>query len=416
MDAEAAIRKASLILTEERRQPTTVYRRTGQGWLEQAALLANGKYDEAMQFGNARKMSIIDMREQSPREVCEDPDACEFQSVNFDLLNALFDQLHEKHHDEFIAGLLHLVELGGHAVAYPKYFFPKLDGAISELPLVAEFTIRNGYAEELFAAVGRAKQSTAGLALMLLQLEEMVALNFNIFSEAEYSFFPAWLGGIRQVADLQTYTARRDRGGKMVENLQYKPGRERIGGAIVKSVDNLFKQVRQAEYYYLKGALQQIPHLEIDNDKVKVRSFIDTLGFDPLLIATLKKADDIYHGNPDAFDLKNCVSLMRTFVEHLHIQAGVAIAKGANKAVLNSWDPVMTFLKNDGFLTMQQDKFARGLHALLSEHGVHPLIAEREFARLLRNMSIEYALMFLTMFEKKGVKIQAVTATAHSDR
>jgi hypothetical protein len=43
-------------------------------------------------------------------------------------------------------------------------------------------------------------------------------------------------------------------------------------------------------------------------------------------------------------------------------------------------------------------------------YNVHPLIAEREFARLLRNMSIEYGLMFLTMFEKKGVKIQATMA------
>jgi len=41
----------------------------------------------------------------------------------------------------------------------------------------------------------------------------------------------------------------------------------------------------------------------------------------------------------------------------------------------------------------------------LSDEGVHPLIAEKEFARLLRNMVIEYGLMFLTMLEKKGIKI-----------
>jgi hypothetical protein len=250
---------------------------------------------------------------------------------------------------------------------------------------------------------------------MMLQLEEMVALNFNIFSEAEYNLFPAWLGGIRQVADLQTYKARGDRGGKLVQNPHYKPGREHIGEQIVKSVDNLFSQVRQAEYYYLKGALQQIPNLEIGNDQVKIYSFIDTLGFDPLLSAALKKADDIYNGSPDAFDLKSCIGHIRSFVEHLHIQAGVAIAKSTNKTVVNAWDPVMTFLKTDGFLTMQQDKFARGLYMLLSDGGVHPLIAEREFARLLRNMSIEYGLMLLTMFEKKGVTIQAATATAHLD-
>jgi hypothetical protein len=154
MDAKAAIRKVSLILTEERRQPTTSYRQTGQGWLEQAAHLARWKHDEAIRFGDARKMSIVDMRKLSPREVCEDPDAYQFQSVNFDLLNALFNQLHQAHRDEFIGRLLRIVELGGNAAAYPHYFFPKLDGLISDLPLAAEFTIRNGYTEEFFAALG----------------------------------------------------------------------------------------------------------------------------------------------------------------------------------------------------------------------------------------------------------------------
>jgi hypothetical protein len=85
----------------------------------------------------------------------------------------------------------------------------------------------------------------------------------------------------------------------------------------------------------------------------------------------------------------------------------MAIAKNTNKTVVDQWNDILMFLKNIGFLTEQQDKFARGLHALLSDEGVHPLIAEREFARLLRNMSIEYGLMFLTMFEKKGITLRS---------
>jgi hypothetical protein len=45
----------------------------------------------------------------------------------------------------------------------------------------------------------------------------------------------------------------------------------------------------------------------------------------------------------------------------------------------------------------------------MSEDGVHPLIAEREYVRLLRNMVIEYGFLFLTTLEKKGIKIQAST-------
>jgi len=39
----------------------------------------------------------------------------------------------------------------------------------------------------------------------------------------------------------------------------------------------------------------------------------------------------------------------------------------------------------------------------MSDTGVHPLIAEREYARLMRNMSIEYGLLLLTKLNKLGL-------------
>ncbi len=36
---------------------------------------------------------------------------------------------------------------------------------------------------------------------------------------------------------------------------------------------------------------------------------------------------------------------------------------------------------------------------------IHPLIGEREYARLLRNMVIEDGLMFLSKLEKAGIKL-----------
>ena len=350
------------------------------------------------------------MRKQLPREVCEDPGVYEFHSVNFELLNALFDQIHENNHDEFIAGLLHLVEHGGNTATYPQYFFPKFEGVISDLPLITEFAIRNRILRSFSPPWGAQNSLPMGWYSCCSSSKKSSHFNFNIFSEAEYNLFPAWLGGIRQVADLQTHKARGNRGGKMVENPHYKPGRERVSEQMVKSVDNLFRQIQQAEYYYLKGALQQNPNLEVENDKVKIQTFIDTLGFDPLLSAALKKADDIYNANPDAFDLKSCMGHIRSFIEHLHIDAGQAIAKSINKAVVARWNETLTFLTTNNFLTSQQEKLARGLHALVSDEGVHPLIAGREFARLSRNMAIEYGLMFLTVFEKKGIKIQATMA------
>jgi hypothetical protein len=36
---------------------------------------------------------------------------------------------------------------------------------------------------------------------------------------------------------------------------------------------------------------------------------------------------------------------------------------------------------------------------------VHPLGADQEYARLLRNVVIEHGVMFLTVLDKNGVKI-----------
>jgi hypothetical protein len=38
---------------------------------------------------------------------------------------------------------------------------------------------------------------------------------------------------------------------------------------------------------------------------------------------------------------------------------------------------------------------------------IHPLIAPQEYARLFRNIVIEYGLLFLTSLEKKGVSLKA---------
>lgn len=149
-----------------------------------------------------------------------------------------------------------------------------------------------------------------------------------------------------------------------------------------------------------------MPNLEIESDKAKVVGFLDSLGFDPLLTASLAKAEDLYRSTSDAFDLKSCLGHIRSFYEHLTIDAGQAIAKDLAETVVDEWDPTINFLRNRLFLSPQQEKFSRGLYTLLSDEGVHALIAEREFARLLRNVVIEYGLMFLTMFQKKGIKIR----------
>jgi hypothetical protein len=61
-------------------------------------------------------------------------------------------------------------------------------------------------------------------------------------------------------------------------------------------------------------------------------------------------------------------------------------------------------LQQQGFLSKAEERYASALYTLLSDEGAHPIIAEKEYARLARNVVIEYALLFLRILEKRGLK------------
>jgi hypothetical protein len=408
MDLAQALQDALYIFEEERLRPTLSYRYVAKEWpksmtWEEHTLKPQG-YSPAM----AAITGLGKMRGRRPREVEEDPKAFQFESVNFNLLLTIMNQLAAEKRAEFVAGLVNVLlkaaPINRHANQIP---FPSWNHETSSLSLLAEFCIRNGYAQTLLDDTLQLKMPSAGVAIMLMEIEEIIALNYNLFSRAEIDNLPKALARLREVADLQTWSSKRQHGRPEVKNPQYRQGYSSEGAEIVKIIDAITQQCNQARYFYLKGVLQQDTNLEVESDKTKVIGFLGSLGFDPILTASLAKAEDLYRASSDAFDLKSCLGHMRSFYEQLNIDAGQAIAKNLGVTVVDDWNSTLIFLANKSFLSPQQDKFARGLYTLLSDEGVHALIAEREFARLLRNVVIEYGLMFLTMFAKKGVKIQA---------
>ena len=64
-------------------------------------------------------------------------------------------------------------------------------------------------------------------------------------------------------------------------------------------------------------------------------------------------------------------------------------------------------LSVEGILLCPEKHFVISRYSLLSDMGVHPVMAEHEYARLLRNVVVEYGLMLLTKLEKSG-RVQAV--------
>jgi hypothetical protein len=67
------------------------------------------------------------------------------------------------------------------------------------------------------------------------------------------------------------------------------------------------------------------------------------------------------------------------------------------------WGEALMYLVSNAILTKPEELFASRFYTLMSDAGVHPLIAEREYARLMRNMSIEYGLLLLSKLDKLGL-------------
>jgi hypothetical protein len=406
MDLAQALQDAIHIFEEERVRPTLSYRYVAKEWPRSMKWQEYTLKPQGYTPGMAAVMGLANMQKQRPREVEENPKAFQFESVNFDLLLTLMNQLGPEKRPEFVGWLvktlLPAAPVKRHEGQIP---FPSWNSHTSSLSLLAEFCIRNGHAQTFLDGTHELKMPSPGVAIMLIEIEEIIALNYNIFSRAEIDTLPKSLAHLREIAELQTWSSKRQYGKPEITNPKYRQGYSQEGYEIVKAIDGITEECNQARYFYLKGALQRNTNLEIESDKTKVVGFLEILGFDPNLITSLAKAENLYRASSDAFDLKSCLGHIRSFYEHLNIDGGQAIARQMGTTVLNKWDPTITFLKNKSFMTEQQEKFARGLYTLLSDEGVHPLIAEREFARLLRNMVIEYGLMFLTMLQKRSVTI-----------
>jgi hypothetical protein len=412
MDVEEALEKARRIVIEEEAQPTLGYVYVSAQWprskFYQQVNLQNAGYTAGM----AAQMGLQDERKVRPRYVYEDPRLFVFRSTNFDLLIKIFSQVADNDRSLFVDRILTLVRrpIGAKDKTGVQTVFPSFDGKISALALIAEFSIRTGYLKEFLAATAAPVLPTPSLAIMLMEMEEMIAHNFNLFSDTDLVAVPKGLANLREIAERQTYSAQGWRGEPVVENPHYKQGYQDIGKDIVTIIDAITEECRKARYFYLKGALQELPNLEIESDKLKVEEYLVKLGFTGEMVKALNAAESDYKSTATPFELKNCLGHLRSFLEHLHRRSAKAIADAAGDPLNDRWGDATLYLRNGGYLTKQHEAFIASLYTLISDNSVHPLGADREYARLLRNVVIEYGVMFLSVLDKKGIRIPALSS------
>ena len=262
MDLKDALQKAMAILVEEQVQPTIHYRHVQIVLYRGSPLSIEGFNSQGVSDQQAAQESLKIERAHRPRQVYEDPKSFVFESTNFNLLMKIFSLVAEDDRHTFIQSLLHNVRNPMPSTEYKYSAFPSFQGRSSGLALLAEFCIRTGHLDQLLSATAEAKVPTISLAIMLRELEDILALNFNLFSPSELEAMPGRLATLKDVADKQTHSALGARGGIMTPNPPYKPGRENEANEIVAAINGIAEECRKAGYFYLKGALQpggQIP-------------------------------------------------------------------------------------------------------------------------------------------------------------
>jgi hypothetical protein len=382
MNLQDAIQKAGQILAQERVQPTVNYEMP-----ETLPAIA----------GILTPIALASERGLRARWVRENPEMYQFKSTNYDLLCAILDQLQEREKPALCSWLQRSLSASSFrhksADVLGAGSWPRCS---SELPLVAEFLVRRGNKKLFLTALGKASPSP-GLTLLLIQIAEMIALNFTLFTDEEYTLLPTATESIRQAS---SHLQKQPKPISTVNsNTVFHVSRE-----LPQVCDAVEEECRKARYLYVKASLLPGMNLEVNQDKTTVRTFLEKLGFTPLLIQSLDEAERLYRMAATQFELKSSMVHLRSFLEQLHLQACALAHKKFGGSQPSKWGEAIQYLRDHDVLTVKEQQFAIQFYALMSDTGVHPLVAEREYARLMRNMSIEYGLLLLTKLDKLGLK------------
>src|SRR5258708_23303277 len=183
MDLREALSNASQILDEERVAPTIRYdyvpydniqpKDVGVGMVVMQGLASM-----------AGTVNLSNLRKQRPREI-ETVVSYRFKSTNYDLLCALLSRLNENVRIAFTASVAARLVSAPGCVRKTLVFYPGWNNLSSELPLVAEFLVRNNGKDQLIRLLWEG-QRIPGHAPLFRQLEEMIAFNYTLFSDSDY--------------------------------------------------------------------------------------------------------------------------------------------------------------------------------------------------------------------------------------
>lgn len=393
MELREAYSKSNQILDEERVSPTVNYDCVPQNERPAQLLVA--------MMGTT---NLHALRGQRPRQIIENPTTYRFKSTNYDLLFALFSHLTENDRPAFLSGVATRLISAPGCVRKPHVFFPGWNNLSSDLPLVAEFLVRNHGEAHLIRILWEGER-IPGHAPLLRQLEEMIALNYTVFTDSDYETLASAMLYISARAAEKEKEYRKS----SIVSVQWPE----IGGVsatglcieVEAASKAIAEQCRKARYLYLKGSLSEGLNIEVNQDEIAVEQYIQRYCFPHSLIESLNEAERLYLHGTTPLEFKSSMGHLRSFLENVHSEVMPALHAKFGGQLQQKWGDGLAYLARNQILSKTEEQFVASLYTLISDEGVHPLVAEKEYARLARNFVIEYSLLFFRKVEKLGVKV-----------
>ncbi len=185
MDFSILVEQAVLILDQERLTPTLGYNYVGKTMPFRSELLrCSARRPFARDYGDLRTTKH---GKQRPRSVWEKPGEWEFTSRNYGLLMLILQQIDDSQRHIFIHKLIESQLALGNGKRLESFSRERFR---SGLPLVAEFCVRNGYLSSLMGMSSQLVYPDANMAVVTVQMEEIIALNFDVFKKSELEAMP----------------------------------------------------------------------------------------------------------------------------------------------------------------------------------------------------------------------------------
>jgi hypothetical protein len=161
----------------------------------------------------------------------------------------------------------------------------------------------------------------------------------------------------------------------------------------------LMEKINGAKLKHLEASLSDVnPEINSDRDRV-----LDLWGktFSSSEVPSLVREIEDYFREGDLVETKfaTCISRIRVLLVEVAKRMALKAAddKPGVKISENSADHYfMDYLKNSGQITSEEWKVMKSLYDMTSVMGAHASISNREYARLVKNMSYEIVLLFLT--------------------